>query len=75
MSRVQKNKKRQGYQRNPLRPMCSNCINYKFKLEKPAYASEFSLYVEEKDKRCSVGDFVVLKTALCKLHEFREDAC
>lgn len=40
---------------------CSNCAHYKSEFVKNGN------WVEEKNKRCGIGDFVVKKTAVCDL--------
>lgn len=46
---------------------CSNCVHYRSTFVSSSYGA--STWVEEKDKRCGLGEFAVRKTAVCARHE------
>ena len=52
-------KQEQNYRRESK--TCSNCIHYKSEFIKTGH------WIDEKNKRCGIGNFVVKKTAVCDL--------
>lgn len=64
MSKVSEAKARQHYTDKPAQPICANCKHYSSRTE--TFHSRFSgTYSKEKDKRCTLGNFAVKKTATC----------
>lgn len=69
--KVDEIKKRQNYRRTLN--MCCNCKNYSsLKIERQ---SQFGghIYIDEKNRKCVLGNFAVYKTAVCDLWESRDD--
>lgn len=62
-SKVQIQKARQGYVEEG--PKCSTCANYTSETVKMT-SRWGGTWTEEKNKRCSIGGFVVKKQAYCK---------
>jgi hypothetical protein len=51
--------------------MCSNCRHFASEeVRKPGYGESF--YTEERNLRCSIGEFKVMKTATCDEHDWIE---
>jgi len=72
MSKQQNAKDAQGYEAHPRQRVCGNCRSYISEVEtcKSVFGGTYS---NEKNKRCTIGGFAVKKTAVCKLHQFKED--
>lgn len=67
MSKVSEAKERMGYITNPVAPVCMNCASY----SSETVADEYGFF-EEKNKRCTKGNFVVKKMAICNEYEQRK---
>lgn len=65
MSKQSEAKKKQNYNPKPEHAMCSNCYNYASESVDNGYG-----YLEEKNKRCTVGGFAVAKNGTCTAHKF-----
>ncbi len=65
MSKQSEAKAAQVYRITP--DTCSNCVHYRSTFVSSSYGA--STWVEEKDKRCGLGEFAVRKTAVCDRHE------
>jgi hypothetical protein len=61
-------KNRQGYIEKPTPRICSTCLHFTSGWL-PAYPG--SSYMVEKDKRCTIGQFAVKKTAVCNDYEYK----
>ncbi len=70
MSRQSEAKKRQNYNPKPDYNICSNCIHFASYIIKKENTYGTQVYYDEKNKTCTLGDFVVGKTATCSEHEF-----
>lgn len=62
MSRQSDAKSRQQYEPKPQPPICSRCHYYSSEMVPSEWNPE---YVDERNKRCSLGGFAVKKTASC----------
>jgi hypothetical protein len=62
----QKLKNQMGYIQKPIKKTCSNCSNFTSDMVK----NEFG-YMEEKNIRCTLGNFAVAKNANCNFHKFK----
>lgn len=63
-------KNRQGYNPKPVHPSCSNCKHFTF--DRESYEGWRGPYVEDKNLRCSLGGFKVVKGGLCTCHDMKE---
>lgn len=71
MSKQAEAKTRQVYRAKPVNRMCSNCRHFTSEeVRKPGYGESF--YTEERNLRCSIGEFKVMKTATCDEHDWIE---
>lgn len=61
-------KEAQGYRDQG--PMCSNCANYKCRLEASGWSPDWTI---EKEKRCGLGGFAIKKTSWCENHQFAKE--
>ena len=59
-------KAEQGWQKKG--PCCGNCI--KFSSDTIENKTPYGTYIDEKNKRCSVGGFATGKQSWCELHVF-----
>ena len=66
MSKQSEAKEEQGYTKKL--PTCSTCLNFKMETVPSAWNDK---YLIEKNLRCKIGKFKVMKTATCKRHEFK----
>ena len=67
MSKQSENKINQGYQKTA--PMCAGCLYFTSEsvtISSPGYTD---CWQEERNFRCSLGGFAVLKRGWCKKHE------
>jgi hypothetical protein len=53
-------KENQGYEPKPAPAVCMNCRGYRSEMVVNSYG-----YTQEKNMHCSLGGFVVKKTATC----------
>jgi len=61
----------QGYRPKPVHPMCSNCRHFNSDtVRKPGWGD--SWYEEEKNLRCGIGEFKVMKMGICNDHDWIE---
>lgn len=72
MSKQSEAKKRQNYNPKPEYNICSNCIQFESDMVEIKDTFGSRPYYDEKNKKCTLGDFVVKKTATCSAHEFNE---
>ncbi len=63
--RVQRAKKDQGYTSFPM--TCKNCGHFASEMVKNSYG-----FYDEKNKRCSIGNFAITSMATCTLHVLKE---
>jgi hypothetical protein len=68
-SKQQEAKERQGYETNPIMPVCRNCQHYIFRIERVENVWDRS-WTQEK-RRCGLGGFNVKKTASCAKWELK----
>ena len=71
MSRQSESKERQGYVSKAVPKTCMNCVNFAVDIvarEYRVFAATRTLY-EEKNMRCTIGGFKVMKMASC--NEFK----
>jgi tRNA U34 2-thiouridine synthase MnmA/TrmU len=81
MSKQSDAKAAQGYQDKPTPHICMHCTQFAMDIALPNWAAKInaeatakghtpryrlSEYGKEKNKRCTIGGFVVKKTATCK---------
>lgn len=66
-SKIQIQKAQQGYIDRPVPATCGNCEHYTSEMAK-LQSRWRGDYAEEKNKRCSIGGFVVKKLATCNLY-------
>jgi hypothetical protein len=66
MSKIKEAKIRQGYTEHPEQKECGNCQNYTSVIVNNTGVFGGS-YTTEKNKRCTIGHFSVMKTAICNL--------
>lgn len=66
MSRVTEAKKTQGYQARPVKAVCMNCLHYTSETENKTSAWG-TAYSVEKNIRCGIGRFAVMKLVTCDL--------
>ena len=64
MSKQSEAKERMGYQPKPVLHVCVNCNNFSSILKRKD-TPWGQTYLEEKDIRCVIGEFVVKKMASC----------
>jgi len=70
MSKQSEAKKRQNYNPKPEPACCSNCESFSFDVEK-FIGWDKKEYEKEKNLRCSIGGFKVMKRGTCTEHKFR----
>lgn len=70
MSRQAEAKRLQGYRRYPRK--CGNCKSYMSEGIKCNSVYYSGFWYEEKNRRCKLGNFAVLKTGYCDKHKWRE---
>lgn len=65
MSKVTANKEKQGFEKKS--PMCGNCLNFTSEIieEKDCWGC----YKKEKNMRCTLGNFKVIKSNWCKCYQ------
>ena len=65
----------QNYRKKP--DSCSNCVNYECAIVKVDHENWRGIVVgsheEEKNKICTIGNFAVMKSAVCDKHELKKD--
>lgn len=64
MSKVEKQKQAQGFQRKPNHPKCADCQHFKCDTEN-VRGWGGAIFVKERNLRCSIGGFAVGKTSTC----------
>ena len=69
MSKVSEAKEAQGYV-DWMSINCSTCKHFTSRME--TNKAWFGTHTVEKDKRCSIGGFVVKKTAHCNMWEEKQ---
>lgn len=62
----QKKKTEMGYIQKPIQKTCSNCSFFSSDFIETQYG-----YKEEKNIHCTIGKFVVKKSATCNIHKFK----
>lgn len=73
MSKQSDAKKKQNYNPRPDRDQCSNCKHFVSDMETvPSMYGPH--YVHEKNLRCAVGGFKVLKRGICSEHKFKGES-
>lgn len=68
MSRQQEARDQQQYDPNPVLPFCENCEHYRSSWVEDGWG-----VVEEKKRRCSIGNFAVKRRGTCGTHRFNHD--
>ena len=63
---IKDKKELMGYKEKPIQRMCSNCENFHSEFINNGYG-----YLEEKNIRCTFGNFSVKKTANCDEHKYK----
>jgi hypothetical protein len=66
MSKQAEAKKKQGYTID--KRICANCSNFK---SDRVPMQEYPQYTVERNKRCGIGGFAVIKTAACNEFDWR----
>jgi hypothetical protein len=66
MSKQSEAKERMGYNEKPIPQTCANCRQF---VSSKIPSAWNPAYLQEKNRRCVVGGFVVKKTATCDLFE------
>ena len=71
MSRQSESKERQGYVSKAVPTTCMNCVNFAVDMVEREYRvfSQTRTFQEEKNMRCAIGGFKVMKMASC--NEFK----
>lgn len=67
MSKQSEAKAAQNYRLVP--DTCGNCQHYRSQIVEKVYDQAYGAWMDEKDKRCTIGGFAVRKTAACDRHE------
>ena len=62
-SKVQQKKDEQGYVKSAA--CCKNCTDFKSDMIEKKYSWSEAVDFEEKNKRCSIGEFAVQSTGYC----------
>ena len=71
MSKQAEAKTRQVYRAKTVNRMCSNCRHFTLdEVQKLGWSGSF--YIEDKNLRCSIGGFKVMKAAVCDEHDWVE---
>lgn len=65
-SKTQTQKDQQGYVSNPKPAKCSTCNH--FTSEMVTFRDNWGSWTKEKNKRCGIGGFAVMLTAVCNLY-------
>lgn len=65
MSKQSEAKLKQNYNPKPVPRVCMNCEHYLSDMVKVTGQYSVNYYIEEKNKRCGLGEFAVKKTATC----------
>lgn len=74
MSKQSDAKKNQNYILKPIPRTCNTCKNFEFdhiQVHPPTQWKKDGWW-EDKNLRCSIGEFAVKKTATCDLYDARE---
>lgn len=67
--RQQIERERQNYIANPKHPICGNCEHYRSEFIESPWGN-----MEEKKRRCGIGEFATKRMGTCKAHAFHEDS-
>ena len=66
MSKQSEAKSAQGYEPKPEARACMNCANYRSDMIEKSSGFSWSVpYFEERNKKCGIGGFAVMKMAIC----------
>ncbi|AKJ28793.1 hypothetical protein [Caldimonas brevitalea] len=74
MSKVEQAKAAQNYRAKPEHPSCSTCQHFSMETVEKTYQAASRLYTwtEEKNLRCTLGGFKVLKKGVCDKFALRQ---